>query len=67
MSNEADTPYKPPEFDTKVDATEFITAPEVVIEHLRATRPWINFCSILGFVHSFFLVIIGIIITKFFL
>lgn len=59
MENE--DPYETPIVDPVIDSHTDDLAPELVIEHLRKMRPWVNFCSIMGYITSFFLIIIAVI------
>ena len=58
-------PYEAPETDPELNSSETETVPIVVLEHLRGTRPWVKFCSITGFVCSFFLIVIAITTLRF--
>jgi len=55
----SDDPYSPPLVNLELNCGERETAPILVVEHLKHTRPWVKFCSIIGFTTSFSLVLIG--------
>lgn len=55
----SDDPYVPPFVDPVLNNTEKEAAPFVIVEHLRYTRPWVKFCSIIGFTTSLSLICIG--------
>ncbi|BDS05444.1 hypothetical protein NT6N_04840 [Oceaniferula spumae] len=63
-------PYSPPS-DKPVDDTmidpwtaakpvEPTDAPDLVVEHLRCTRPWVKFCSLAGYITAGFSVAIAL-------
>ena len=49
-------PYVTPQENPELQDTEIAVAPFVVVEHLRHTRKWVKFCSIMGFTTSVTLV-----------
>lgn len=54
------TPAAIPEIEISTRATDQTTVPPLVAEHLRATRPWVKFCSIAGYVTSGFFILIAL-------
>ena len=56
----SDTPYEPPQADPETPFEDSTPVSDVLVEHLRKTRPWVKFCSIVGIVMSFFLLIIAL-------
>lgn len=61
----SDDPYQPPtvtHHQPPCESTqESPTVPPLVTEHLRATRPWVRFCSLAGYITSGFLILFALI------
>ena len=56
-------PYTTSAIDPALDTTTDELAPSVAVEHLKHTRPWVKFCSIIGIFTSISLLIIGSLMT----
>jgi hypothetical protein len=65
MSDRLQNPYAPPQasargysdIDAPLDARE---VPDLVLEPLRATRPWVTFLAIVGFIFSGLMGLVGL-------
>lgn len=55
-------PYTSPSVNPELDDQELKTAPPILVEHLRHTRPWVKFCSLVGLVNASALACIGLFI-----
>lgn len=59
--------YKTPSAELSLpveDRDEKNHVPPVVLEHLRATRPWVKFCSLSGYITALFIFIIDLVMVR---
>ena len=60
-------PYQPPTSNRGIYAlNEDVThdVSPVILEHMRATRPWVRFCSLAGYITALFIIVVNLITVR---
>jgi predicted neutral ceramidase superfamily lipid hydrolase len=60
-------PYQPPTSNRAIhvlneDVTHDVSP--VILEHMRATRPWVRFCSLAGYITALFIIVVDLITVR---